>query len=61
MANRRPLNQRQESHRRRVVHGWAFRDLTPQEVQEIRAYLDGGPVPEEYKQIDLALGGLPQQ
>jgi hypothetical protein len=37
--------------RRRVVHGWAFKDLTNEQEAEIRAYLDGGPVPEGYEAV----------
>lgn len=37
--------------RRRVVHGWAFRKLTPEQEAEILAYLDGGPVPKGYEKV----------
>ena len=37
--------------RRRVVHGWAFMGLTPEREAEIRAYIDGGPVPEGYEAL----------
>jgi hypothetical protein len=42
----------EEQRRRRVVRGWAFRDLPPEEIAAIRAYLDGGPVPPGYEQLD---------
>jgi hypothetical protein len=42
----------EEQRRARVVHGWAFRDLTDEEVAAIRAYLAGGPVPPGYEELD---------
>lgn len=35
--------------RNRVVKGWAFRTLTTEQQAEIRAYLEGGPVPKGYE------------
>jgi hypothetical protein len=35
--------------RRRAVKGWIFRDLTEEEESEIRSFLEGGPVPDNYK------------
>jgi hypothetical protein len=45
------ITQREETLRRRVVHGWAFRDLTPEQEQEIRDYLEGGPIPKGYEAV----------
>lgn len=42
----------EEQRRARVVKGWAFQDLTEAEATEIRAYLDGGPVPAGYEELD---------
>ena len=42
----------EEQGRARVVHGWAFRNLTLEEKEAIRAYLDGGPVPKGYEELD---------
>jgi hypothetical protein len=39
-------------HRNRVVHGWAFRDHTDEEIVGIRKYLETGDtseLPERYK------------
>lgn len=41
----------EEQRRARVVKGWAFMDLTPEETQEILDYLDGGPVPAGYEAL----------
>lgn len=38
--------------RARVVKGWAFRNLTREEVEAIKAYLEGGPVPKGYEELD---------
>jgi hypothetical protein len=38
--------------RARVVKGWAFRQLTAEQKDSIRAYLDGGPCPAEYARLD---------
>jgi hypothetical protein len=35
--------------RDRAVRGWAFRGLPAEEVAAIRAFLEGGPCPEQYK------------
>jgi len=43
--------------RKRVVRGWRYRrDFGPKERNEVRAYLRGGDVPEEYKYMDKAIG-----
>lgn len=38
--------------RARVVKGWAFRAMTPEQVAAILSYLDGGPVPAGYEALD---------
>lgn len=38
--------------RARVVKGWAFRDLPESEVNGIKSYLEGGPVPTGYEKAD---------
>lgn len=38
--------------RARVVHGWVFRDLPEHEQEAIRQYLEGGPVPAGYEELD---------
>lgn len=42
----------ERTRRARVVKGWAFRDLTSEEEAAIRVYLDGGPVPPGYEELD---------
>jgi hypothetical protein len=42
----------EEQRRARVVKGWAFRDLSPDQVEAIREYLAGGPVPAGYEKLD---------
>lgn len=42
----------EEQRRARVVHGWAFRNLTPEQIVAIQSYLDGGPVPSGYEEAD---------
>jgi hypothetical protein len=42
----------EETRRARVVKGWAFMDLSEEEVEAIKAYLDGGPVPRGYEELD---------
>lgn len=34
-----------------AVHGWAFKELSVEENDEIVAFLDGGPCPESYKNL----------
>ncbi len=41
----------EEQRRARVVKGWAFMTLTPEEERAIRAYLEGGPVPPGYETL----------
>jgi hypothetical protein len=36
--------------RARTVKGWAFLDLAPEENAAIRAFLNGGECPENYKE-----------
>lgn len=51
-GRRRAGDARTEKQRRaRVVHGWAFRDWTPEQETAIRAYLEGGPVPAGYERL----------
>lgn len=38
--------------RARVVHGWVFRYLPEHEQEAIRQYLEGGPVPAGYEELD---------
>lgn len=38
--------------RARVVKGWAFKELTEETCEAIRAYLAGGPVPPGYEGMD---------
>lgn len=45
----------EEERRALVVKGWAFRALSPEREAEIRAYLDGGPVPEGYETLDATV------
>lgn len=40
----------EEQRRARVVKGWAFMDLPEEKKAAIRAYLEGGPVPEGYEE-----------
>jgi hypothetical protein len=42
----------EEQRRARVVKGWAFRNLPEHEAEAIRSYLDGGPVPAGYEELD---------
>ena len=46
------INEAEKARRRRVVHGWAFRTLSDGEVADIRAYLRGGPAPDNYIGLD---------
>jgi hypothetical protein len=41
----------EEQRRRRVVKGWAFRDLSPEEIAEIKDYINGGPTPQKYAKL----------
>lgn len=44
--------------RRRVVHGWAFRDLSADQQEGITRYLETGDpetLPETYKRIRLGI------
>lgn len=47
-----------EVHRARVVKGWAFIDLTDEEIESIRAFLDTGDtkfLPERFKREDYSI------
>ena len=46
------INEAEKARRRRVVHGWAFRCISDDEVRAIRAYLNGGPAPDDYIRLD---------
>jgi hypothetical protein len=45
------LDNRELTIRRRTVKGWAFKDLPEEEETAIKAFLDGGPVPEGYERL----------
>ncbi len=51
------MDEAERARRRRVMHGWAFKDLPKEEEEAVRAYLDGGPVPEGYEALDQAVKG----
>jgi hypothetical protein len=48
---------RELKRRKRVVQGWAFRETDAKVIRSIQAYLDGGPAPIGYEQIDRAVRG----
>lgn len=48
------ISSKELTRRRRVIKGWAFMDLSEKENDEMRKYLDGGPVPAGYEKLDAS-------